>query len=62
MNPLLPWKGMGRYLGIIWRDRVLLNVVMGYVYFWFAGSLVRANLIKFAGDTLGLAENLYRGA
>lgn len=61
MNPLLPWKGMGRYFGIIWHDRVLFNVVLGYVYFWFAGSLVQANLIKFGGDTLGLPESLQTG-
>ncbi len=61
MNPLLPWKGMGRYFGIIWRDRILLNVVIGYVYFWFAGSLVRNNLIKFGGETLGLSESLQTG-
>lgn len=61
MNPLLPWKGMGRYFGIIWRDRVLFNVVIGYVYFWFAGSLVNANLVKFAGETLGLPESLQSG-
>ena len=61
MNPLLPWSGMGRYFKIIWRDRVLLNVVIGYVYFWFAGSLVQANLIKFGGDTLGLPESLQTG-
>ncbi len=56
MNPLLPWKGMGRYFSIIWKDRILFNVVLGYIYFWFAGALVRANIFKYAGDTLGLAE------
>ncbi len=56
MNPLLPWKGMGRDFGIIWRDRVLFNVVLGYIYFWFVGTLVRANIVKFAGDTLQLSE------
>lgn len=61
MNPLLPWKGMGRYFRVIWSDRILLNVVIGYVYFWFAGSLVRNNLIKFGGDTLGLSEALQTG-
>lgn len=61
MNPLLPWKGMGHYFRVIWQDRVLLNVVIGYVYFWFAGSLVRNNLIKFGGDTLGLSETLQTG-
>ena len=61
MNPLLPWKGMGRYFGMIWHDKVLLNVVIGYVYFWFAGSLVRNNLIKFGGSTLGLSEGLQTG-
>lgn len=60
-NPLLPWSGMGRYFKVIWRDRVLLNVVIGYVYFWFAGSLVQANLIKFGGDTLGLSESMQTG-
>ncbi|MBX3177637.1 MAG: MFS transporter [Candidatus Hydrogenedentes bacterium] len=57
LNPLMPWAGMGRYFRAIWSDRILLNVVIGYVYFWFAGSLVQQNLIKFGGDTLQLAEN-----
>ncbi len=57
MNPLLPWKGMGRYFGIIWRDRVLFNVVLGYIYFWFAGSLVRSNIVKLSGSTLDLGES-----
>ncbi len=57
LNPLLPWKGMGRYFGIIWRDRVLFNVVIGYIYFWFAGALVRSNIVKLAGDTLNLGES-----
>lgn len=57
-NILNPWRGMGKYLKVIFSDRVLLNVVIGYTYFWFAGALVRQNVIKYATSTLGLGESL----
>ncbi|MBI2422074.1 MAG: MFS transporter [Candidatus Hydrogenedentes bacterium] len=56
MNPLMPWSGMGRYFKFIWQDRVMLNVVIGYVYFWTIGALVRNNVLKLTKSDLGFAE------
>lgn len=58
MNPLLPWAGMGRYFRAIWSERLLFNVVLGYVYFWFGGALVRQSVMKFAHTSLGLSDAL----
>ncbi len=57
-NPLLPWAGMGRYFRAIWSERLLYNVVLGYVYFWFGGALVRQSVMKFAHTSLGLSDAL----
>ncbi|MDZ4859053.1 MAG: acyl-[ACP]--phospholipid O-acyltransferase [Candidatus Hydrogenedentes bacterium] len=38
--PINPWKGMGRDLGIIWRNRWLRMIAFGYTYFWFAGAML----------------------
>lgn len=57
-NPLLPWAGMGRYFRAIWSERLLFNVVLGYVYFWFGGALVRQSVMKFAHTSLGLSDAL----
>ena len=57
-NPLLPWAGMGRYFRAIWGERLLFNVVLGYVYFWFGGALVRQSVLKFAHSSLGLSDAL----
>ncbi|MBI4558102.1 MAG: MFS transporter, partial [Candidatus Hydrogenedentes bacterium] len=54
--PLNPWAGMGKAFEIFWSDRWLLLTVLGYVYFWFAGTLLQQNIIKFAHDTLRLGE------
>ena len=51
-----PWAGMGRYMRVITADKVLLYVVVGYVYFWFAGALIQQNLIKYVHESLGLKE------
>ena len=56
--PLLLWRGMGPYFSSIWRDKFLLYVVLGYVYFWFAGALIRQNIIKFSGVTLQVGEDM----
>lgn len=56
--PLLLWRGMGPYFKTIWRDKILLNVVLGYIYFWFAGALIRQNVIKFSGVTLQVGEDM----
>lgn len=58
MNPLVPWSGMGQYFKAIWSDRILFNVVVGYTYFWFAGLMVRNNLVAFSNGTLGINEAL----
>lgn len=50
-----PWTGMGNYLGMIWGDRVLFNVVLGYIYFWFASTMTRNALVTFSSGTLGLS-------
>jgi acyl-[acyl-carrier-protein]-phospholipid O-acyltransferase/long-chain-fatty-acid--[acyl-carrier-protein] ligase len=52
---LNPWAGMGRYFGAIWSDRILFNVILGYIYFWFAGALMRNALIGFAHEELALS-------
>ncbi|NLV39908.1 MAG: MFS transporter [Candidatus Hydrogenedentes bacterium] len=46
--PLMPWSGMGRYLRVIWSDSVLLNVTIGYTYFWFAGTLSRNAITTYS--------------
>ncbi len=51
-----PWVGMGRYMRAIAEDKVLLYVVIGYVYFWFAGALIQQNIIKYAHEVLHLGE------
>ena len=53
---LNPWAGMRRYMGAVTDDKVLLYVVVGYVYFWFAGALIQQNLIKYAHEVLKLGE------
>ena len=58
LNPLVPWSGMGPYFKAIWNDRVLLNVVVGYTYFWFAGLMVRNNLVAFSSSTLEISAAL----
>lgn len=60
-NPLVPWEGMGEYLRAIWRDRVLFHVVVGYVYFWFAGVMVRNTILAISKHDLGLSESLISG-
>ncbi|HNT86386.1 MAG TPA: MFS transporter, partial [Candidatus Hydrogenedentes bacterium] len=55
-NPLLPWAGMGRYFRAIWSERLLFNVVLGYVYFWFGGALVRQSVLKFGNSSLALSD------
>jgi acyl-[acyl-carrier-protein]-phospholipid O-acyltransferase/long-chain-fatty-acid--[acyl-carrier-protein] ligase len=37
-------------------DKVLFYVVIGYVYFWFAGALIQQNIIKYAHEVLRLSE------
>jgi len=53
---LNPWSGMGRYFKILWKDRLLRYTVVGYTYFWFAGALIRANVLIHATVTMGLNE------
>ena len=52
--PLNPWRGMVQSFGIIVRDKVLLIVVIGYTYFWFAGAFLRANIVPYGRVTLHL--------
>ena len=54
--PLNPWKGMGQSFRVIGRDKVLLVVVIGYTYFWFAGAFLRANIIPYGKTTLHLTS------
>ncbi|MBI1320150.1 MAG: MFS transporter [Candidatus Hydrogenedens sp.] len=51
---LNPWAGMLSYSETIWKDRILFNVVLGYIYFWFAGALMRNALFAFCTNTLHL--------
>jgi acyl-[acyl-carrier-protein]-phospholipid O-acyltransferase/long-chain-fatty-acid--[acyl-carrier-protein] ligase len=51
-----PWTGMGGNFSAIWNDRILFNVVIGYAYFWFAGTLMRNSLLAFCHGTVGLSE------
>ncbi len=57
-NPLMPWQGMMKYFKVIWRDKILFYVVIGYTYFWFVGALARQNLVKFAAADLLITEDL----
>lgn len=61
MNPLLPWAGMGPYFRAIWQHKLLFNVVLGYVYFWFGGALVRQSVLKFAHTSMGMSDTLATG-
>jgi len=56
-NPILIWSGMGPHFRVIWNDKVLLSVVFGYLYFWFAGVLIRNNVLSFALRNLGVGED-----
>ena len=52
-----PWAGMGRDFVVIWKDRWLRMIAVGYSYFWFAGALLFSALMDFGGDeVLGLSE------
>ncbi|MFP4500152.1 MAG: MFS transporter [Candidatus Hydrogenedentota bacterium] len=55
-NPFLPWAGMGTYFKAIWHDRFLFSVIVGYIYFWFGGILVRQSVLSFGNTTLQLSE------
>ncbi|HOJ70059.1 MAG TPA: 1-acyl-sn-glycerol-3-phosphate acyltransferase, partial [Candidatus Hydrogenedentes bacterium] len=44
------------YLKVIWHDRVLFQVVVGYIYFWFAGALARQAILQYSTSTLGYGE------
>jgi len=54
--PWNPWADMGRYLRIIRADRFLLVATAGVVFFWFAGALLRANIISFGKVALELSN------
>ncbi|NJL71816.1 MAG: MFS transporter [Candidatus Competibacteraceae bacterium] len=60
-NPTLrisanPWAGLGQYFKVIWSDRILFHVVVGYIYFWFAGQVVQNNVTKLNLSVLKLGE------
>lgn len=54
--PINPWSGMGKVLKIYAADKWLWLSVIAYVYFWFAGALLQANLIPYGNNLLGLNE------
>ena len=55
-NPVTQWKSLMPYLRVIWHDRVLFQVVVGYTYFWFAGALARQAILQYSTATLGYGE------
>lgn len=55
--PLNPWSGMGRHFKILYRDKLLFYTVIGYTYFWFAGALIRQNVMALGSANLHLAES-----
>lgn len=55
-NPIAQWKSLMPYLKVIWHDRVLFQVVVGYTYFWFAGALARQAILQYSTSTLGYGE------
>ena len=55
--PINPWAGMGTSFRTIRADKLLLVTVVGYTYFWFAGALLRANIIPFGRSTLHFGES-----
>ncbi len=56
LNPAAPWSGMGRYMKVIFEDKVLLNVVIGYTYFWLAGALARQTILKYSMSVMQYGE------
>ena len=54
--PINPWAGLGKNLGVIWRDRWLFLTMLGITYFWFAGVLVLQNLIPLGMLELELTD------
>ncbi|MCC6143139.1 MAG: MFS transporter, partial [Candidatus Hydrogenedentes bacterium] len=54
--PYSPMGGMGRYFAAIWNDKILFYIVIGYVYFWFAGSFFQQNVLDFAKSQLLFQE------
>ncbi len=52
-----PWAGMPRYLGIIWRSRILRTVTVGYCFFWFAGIVVNSVIVVQCESELGMSES-----
>lgn len=51
-----PWNGLPRYLGMIKADRQLLFSALGYIYFWFIGALLIANILKHGAITLNVTN------
>lgn len=54
--PLNPWKGMGRDFKVIWNDRWLRLITIGYVYFWLSGALLLSCVMEVS-DVLGLSAS-----
>jgi acyl-[acyl-carrier-protein]-phospholipid O-acyltransferase/long-chain-fatty-acid--[acyl-carrier-protein] ligase len=52
--PRTPIGSMGRYFGVILRDKILFYIVIGYVYFWFAGAFFQQNVLNYADKELHL--------
>ena len=55
--PLNPWGGLERYLSAIWRDKHLLHVFAGYVYFWFAGVIMQQTITVLVQQLPGLEDH-----
>lgn len=53
--PINPWSGMGKVFKIYSADKWLWLSVIAYVYFWFAGALLQANLIPYGRNILELS-------
>ncbi|MCH7910160.1 MAG: MFS transporter, partial [Candidatus Hydrogenedentes bacterium] len=51
--PFNPMSGMGASFKVFAADRWLWLSVLAYVYFWFAGAMLQANLFPFGSVILG---------
>ena len=53
--PFNPWSGMSKVFKIYAADKWLWLSVIAYVYFWFAATLLQANLIPYGTNILELS-------
>jgi acyl-[acyl-carrier-protein]-phospholipid O-acyltransferase / long-chain-fatty-acid--[acyl-carrier-protein] ligase len=54
--PVNPYAGLGRYFKVFWTDKLLYFTILGGVFFWFMGAIIKANILAHGEVTMGLSE------